>query len=191
MAANRLRIIAGQWRGRRLSFPDSGGLRPTAERVRETLFNWLRSAVAGSRCLDLFAGSGALGLEAASRGATEVVCVERSGRTAAALRENVALLGAGERVRVIRADARRFLEGAGAPFDIVFLDPPFNSAIIGAASAALERNGWLVPGAWIYVESDRHGTAPALPPEWICRRHGVAGGVDYRLYRRETKELER
>ncbi len=182
---NRLRIIAGEWRGRRLAFPAAGGLRPTGERVRETLFNWLQAEVAGARCLDLFAGSGALGLEAASRGAREVVLVERSARVAAALRENVRALDADGRIRVLNADVRRFLAGQSQPYDLVFLDPPFRSAIIGPVCTGLEAGGWLATDALVYVEADSHRALPPLPDRWAPVRKGVAGGVAYRLYRRQ------
>ncbi|WP_018716574.1 16S rRNA (guanine(966)-N(2))-methyltransferase RsmD [Arhodomonas aquaeolei] len=187
-ARNRLRIVAGDWGGRRLPFPEARDLRPTAERVRETLFNWLRADVAGARCLDLFAGSGALGLEAASRGAREVVCVERSRRVADVLRENVARLGGAERVAVTVADARRYLDGPASAFDLVFLDPPFSSSIIDSVCAGLESGGWLSPRALVYVERARHGQAVSVPASWTLRRHGTAGDVDYRLYQRQIEE---
>ncbi|MCS4503005.1 16S rRNA (guanine(966)-N(2))-methyltransferase RsmD [Arhodomonas aquaeolei] len=187
-ARNRLRIVAGEWGGRRLPFPDARGLRPTAERVRETLFNWLRAEVAGARCLDLFAGSGALGLEAASRGAREVVCVERSRRVAGVLRENVERLDGGGRVSVAVADARRYLDGPASPFDLVFLDPPFSSSIIDPVCAGLEAGGWLSPRAFVYVERALHGQAVTVPASWGLWRHGSAGDVDYRLYQRQIEE---
>ena len=124
-APNRIRIIGGTHRGRRLAFPDAAGLRPTPDRVRETLFNWLMPHLPGARCLDLFAGSGALGLEAVSRGAREVVLVDANPAVVKSLQENLRLLGETERARVIRSDALAFLrKETDAPFDIVFLDPP-------------------------------------------------------------------
>lgn len=181
-----LRIIAGDWRGRRLAFPEAGGLRPTGDRVRETVFNWLRDDVAGARVLDAFAGSGALGLEALSRGAVSATFVERSGPVAAALTDNLVTLGATDRARVVRADALRWLSGAATPFDLVFLDPPFRSAIIEPVCARLEAGGWLAPGALVYLEFDRHRAAPVLPDGWSVERDKQAGGVAYWLARRAT-----
>src|SRR5450432_2048001 len=125
LVRNSVRIIGGEWRGRRINFPDIPGLRPTPDRVRETLFNWLQQAVAGARCLDLFAGSGALGLEALSRGAKALAFVEQAVPAARALREQLMRLGATSRAQVFEMGAARFLRSAGEPFDIVFLDPPF------------------------------------------------------------------
>lgn len=182
---NRLRIIGGDWRGRRLSFPDAEGLRPTPDRVRETLFNWLQGEVAGRRCLDLFAGSGALGLEAASRGAAEVVWVERDRRAAQALRANLAQLrfAAG---RVELGDALSWLRGPGRPFDLVFLDPPYQSGLLQPTCEALESGGWLAPAAWIYLEDDGRHAEPALPGGWLVRRKRRAGQVGYYLLQRQA-----
>lgn len=190
-AARQLRIIAGRWRGRRWRFPDTD-LRPTPDRVRETLFNWLQPHVAGARCLDLFAGSGALGLEAASRGAASVVSVEADAAAARALAQLVTEWGASE-VRVVHADALQWLQqrrGAGqagaaaeGPFDLVFLDPPFAAGLLGAAAALLAEHGWLGPGALIYTEQARE-TAPAAPPAgWEALKSGAAGAVSYHLWR--------
>src|SRR6202041_2575159 len=127
---NSVRIIGGGWRGRRVNFPDLPGLRPTPDRVRETLFNWLQHAVVGSRCLDLFAGSGALGLEALSRGAKELVFVEQAVAASRTLQEQLVRLGGERKGRVVEMGAARYLRTAaqpgGGPFDIVFLDPPFD-----------------------------------------------------------------
>ncbi|HEX7113288.1 MAG TPA: 16S rRNA (guanine(966)-N(2))-methyltransferase RsmD [Mizugakiibacter sp.] len=181
-AAGRVRIIAGRLRGSKLAVPDLPGLRPTPDRVRETLFNWLAPTIDGARCLDLFAGTGALGIEALSRGAGSVTFVERDTRLAAALRDNLARLGqAGGSVECI--DAADFLRGAATPFDLVFLDPPFADERWTAAATALETGGWLKPGALIYVEAPADA-APALPAGWAPHREGRAGGVRYALYRR-------
>ena len=134
---NSLRIIGGGWRGRRVHFPDSPGLRPTPDRVRETLFNWLQFSVAGTRCLDLFAGSGALGLEALSRGAREVVFVDEAAAVAQTLREELERLGGtAQAPACVHASAARYLATPGEPFDLIFLDPPFGPR----RSAAICRN---------------------------------------------------
>jgi 16S rRNA (guanine966-N2)-methyltransferase len=181
-AAGRIRIIGGQLRNSRLDVPDLPGLRPTAERVRETLFNWLAPVIAGARCLDLCAGTGALGIEALSRGALQVQFVEREPRAAQALRDNLTRLKAtgGE---VATADAGAFLRGPARPCDVVFLDPPFALDLWEPLARQLEQGGWLAPAAWIYVESPR-GKAPALPEAWRPHREGQAGEVRYALYRR-------
>ena len=181
---NQVRIIAGQWRGRRLEFPDLPGLRPTPDRVRETLFNWLAPVLPGARCLDLFAGSGALGIEALSRGAAEVVFVERQPVAVRALRENLARLKA-ETARVELADALAWLLQPGTPFKIVLLDPPFGQGLLGPACAALEQNGWLADTAWIYLEAEMELEPAPWPVHWTPHREKIAGAVRYRLVRRE------
>ncbi|WP_236848621.1 16S rRNA (guanine(966)-N(2))-methyltransferase RsmD [Candidatus Thiodictyon syntrophicum] len=175
-----LRIIGGRNRGRRLPIPDQPGLRPTADRVRETLFNWLTPVLPGARCLDLFAGSGALGLEAASRGAGRVVLVERNAAVARQLLANVETLAAAN-VEVIAADALAWLAGEPRPFDIVFLDPPFADGLLAPACALLDARGWLAPGARVYLESAERAGFPALPQAWELVREGTAGQVRYGL----------
>lgn len=184
-AANQLRIIGGSHGGRRLRFPGVRGLRPTADRVRETLFNWLQGEITDSRVLDLFAGSGALGLEALSRGAAEAVFVERARPAAGQLRRNLELLGLGGRGRVVQADARRYIESAEGPFDIVFLDPPFADRLLPGVCQSLERQGLLAPRAWIYLEQDSAQPWAALPANWRPYREGRAGQAAYRLMWRE------
>lgn len=183
----RIRIIGGSLRNSRLEVPELPGLRPTPERVRETLFNWLAPVVAGARGLDLCAGTGALGIEALSRGAASVQFVEAHPKAAQALRENLARLKvAGGQVASI--DAQRFLAGPTAPFDIVWLDPPFDADLWAELATRLER-GWLAPSAWLYVESPR-GRVPELPPAWVLHREAEAGEVRHALYRRaETLPL--
>lgn len=149
----RIRIIGGQWRGRKLSVPDSPGLRPTGDRARETLFNWLSPKIHGARCLDLFAGSGALGLEAASRGAAEVTLVERQGDLARALREIAAVWPGGERLKIAQTDAISWLETTSGAFDIVFIDPPFDTGLQGRVLEMLIGSSLLAADARIYVES--------------------------------------
>ena len=142
---NSVRIIGGGWRGRRVHFPDSPGLRPTPDRVRETLFNWLQLSIAGTRCLDLFAGSGALGLEALSRGAREVVFVERGrARRRSRSREELERLG-GTRAgaRGARRPRRAFSATPGEPFDVIFLDPPFGRDALAESSRSIEAGGWI------------------------------------------------
>lgn len=177
---NRLRIIGGQWRSRRLAFPDVPGLRPSADRVRETLFNWLAPITPGAACLDLFAGSGALGLEALSRGAAAVVFVERDRRAAASLRENLRLLGAAG-AEVLEQEALRYLEGPARPFDVVFLDPPFRQGLLAPVLERLASGGWLAPRARIYLENEAEAGPPPLPAGWELLRSQRAGQVAYHL----------
>jgi 16S rRNA (guanine966-N2)-methyltransferase len=181
-----VRIIGGEWRGRKLHFPPSAGLRPTPDRVRETVFNWLQFELAGRRCLDLFAGSGALGFEALSRGAGEVVFVERDPVSARAIGDMLAQLRCA-RGRVEQVDALAWLERGplpSKPFDIVFLDPPYDEAWLPALAEKLESGGWLAPRAWIYLEDAAARGEPALPAGWTLLRSKRAGDVGYHLARR-------
>lgn len=182
-ARNELRIIGGAWRGRRVKFPDVAAIRPTPDRVRETLFNWLQHDIAGSRCLDLFAGSGALGLEALSRGAAHVVFVDRERAVIEQLRATLHMLDVSA-AEVEQRDALRFLENMPRPFDIVFLDPPFDQDLLPGVCSALENRGWLAPGAFIYLESPAHAGPPVVPPAWSLTKTGRAGEVGYHLARR-------
>jgi len=181
-AAGRIRVIGGSLRNSRLDVPELPGLRPTPERVRETLFNWLAPVIDGARCLDLCAGTGALGIEALSRGAAGVQFVERDARVAQSLRANLARLEA-DAGQVAVLDAGLFLQGAAQPYDLVFLDPPFALDLWPALARQLEQGGWLAARGWVYVESPR-GLAPALPPNWQLHREGQAGEVRFALYRR-------
>jgi len=181
-AAGRIRIIGGSLRNSRLDVPELPGLRPTPERVRETLFNWLAPVIDGARCLDLCSGTGALGIEALSRGAAGVQFVERDARVAQSLRANLARLEA-DAGQVAVLDAGLFLQGAAQPYDLVFLDPPFALDLWPALARQLEQAGWLAARGWVYVESPR-GLAPALPPNWQLHREGQAGEVRFALYRR-------
>jgi 16S rRNA (guanine966-N2)-methyltransferase len=180
-----VRIIGGEWRGRKLHFPQSASIRPTPDRVRETLFNWLQLHTQGSRCLDLFAGSGALGFEALSRGASEAVFVERDPGAARRMEETLALLGC-TRGHVAHRDAFDYLARPGAPFDIVFVDPPFDAGWLPKACAALEQGGWLHEGSFIYLEDAAAHGEPALPPGWTLLRSKRAGEVGYHLARRQA-----
>ncbi len=177
---NQVRIIGGTYRGRKLPVPDLPGLRPTGDRIRETLFNWLQARLPGAACLDLFAGSGALGLEAASRGAGRVVMLERAGVAAQQLRANVELLEA-RLAQVREVDAVSWLQEPGEPFDIVFLDPPFAEDLLGTCCELLQRNGWLKPEALIYIETDAGKGLPVLPEGWQVLREKKAGQVSYYL----------
>jgi 16S rRNA (guanine966-N2)-methyltransferase len=176
-----LRIIGGQWRGRKIHFP-ALDIRPTPDRVRETLFNWLQPRIQGALCLDLFAGSGALGLEALSRGAAEVVFIEQQRAAALAIQQLLALWPAAGRASVLCTEAQRYL-AAHTPraFDIVFLDPPYASGELAAAARSLER-GWLASDARVYVERAQHEPLPAFPASWSELRAGTAGAVGYHLY---------
>lgn len=179
---NQLRIIAGTWRGRKLGFAPVPGLRPTPDRVRETLFNWLAPVIRAARCLDLYAGSGALGLEAASRGAAEVVLVDSDAQVVRTLQEQLRLLQA-DQVRVVEADAGVYLRSTARPFDVVFLDPPFREQRLPEAIHRLEAGGWLADEAWVYLEAER-GLELSLPANWELYRSKTAGQVDYHLVHR-------
>jgi 16S rRNA (guanine966-N2)-methyltransferase len=182
----RLRIVAGNWRGRRLDIAPVPGLRPTSERIRETLFNWLAPHVAGARCLDLFAGTGALGLEALSRGAASAVLVERSPVAAATLGRAIESLGAGNAV-VVQQDAFEYLRRSkGDTFDIVFLDPPFQVDALAELCRLLVGGSLLAPGALIYLEDDRVRDEPELPDGWRILRARTAGNVRYSLVATDT-----
>ncbi len=178
--SGRLRIVAGKWRSRLLPVADEPGLRPTSERIRETLFNWLVSIIEGSRCLDLFAGTGALGFEALSRGAREVVFVENSTRAAAALKESVKVLEA-TGARILQADVIKYLKSEPEPFDIVFLDPPFAADLLEDLCRLLSEGNWLADAARVYLEQDRKRPLPALPDGWTIINDKTAGQVRYAL----------
>ena len=179
-----VRIIGGHWRGTRLPVADADGLRPTSDRARETLFNWLQAALPGARVLDLFAGSGALGFEAVSRGACEAVLVERNPGVCASLRETAGRLQGGDAVHVVQADAHAFLrEHAGSPFDIAFVDPPFAGDAWEVVFAILPPV--LSDAAWLYVESPpQRNIDPG--PGWCLHREGGTRDARHLLYRRAT-----
>jgi 16S rRNA (guanine966-N2)-methyltransferase len=179
-----LRIIGGTWRSRRLTFPGRAGLRPTPDRVRETLFNWLQPWLPGATCLDLFAGSGALGFECLSRGAGQVVLVEQDSVAVSALRANLALLEA-RGAEVLQADARVFLQGLVRQFDIVFLDPPYGSGLLAECCTQLAVGGWVKGGGLIYLEAAGDQALP-LPAAWTLLRSKRAGQVGYHLARNDA-----
>ena len=180
-----LRIIGGQWRGRKLQFTAIDGLRPTTDRVRETLFNWLMSELPSARCLDLFAGSGALGLEALSRGARYCDFVERSAIAQREISQHLTALAAADRGVCHNDTAADFLNrttSSSEPYNIVFLDPPFGRELIATVAAELEARGLLTNHAFIYVECATQEQLPELPASWNLHREKTAGGVTYRLF---------
>lgn len=173
-----IRIIGGTWRGRRLAVGGASGLRPTPDRVRETLFNWLAPAIAGARCLDAFAGTGALGIEALSRGAASCLFVERDPRLARGIEETLAAIGT-EAGEVRRGDVLALLRTPAATrFDVVFLDPPFGAGLLAPVLAALPPH--LAPGHRVYLEYPA-AEVPELGPEWAVLRDKRAGEVGYCL----------
>ena len=177
----RLRIVAGNWRSRVLRVADAPGLRPTGERIRETLFNWLSTDIVGARCLDLFAGSGALGLEALSRGAASTCFVERSRRVANVLESNITELDA-DNATIVVGDAFRYLaEESTGPFDIVFLDPPFADDSLQELCRLVASRGILGAGAKIYLEMHKRQPMPVLPQGWRISKDKTSGDVRYAL----------
>jgi len=181
----KLRIIGGSLRGSKLAVPDAPGLRPTSDRVRETLFNWLMPVIDGARCLDLFAGTGALGIEALSRGAAWTDFVETDPRLTKVLRENLQRLKQVQ-AAVFGGDALTLLGSAPkAPYDIVFLDPPFSAGRWDEAATLLDANAWLRPGALIYLEMPV-STQSVVPSSWSLHRESTAGAVRYALYRHQN-----
>ena len=180
--AGRLRIVAGKWRNRRLEIADVAGLRPTSERIRETLFNWLTPDLPGSRCLDLFAGTGALGLEALSRDAGSADFVEASRAAVRTLTSNIRLLGSAN-AKVHAVDARDFVENyRGEPFDIVFLDPPFAAAADDELCRLVSASSLLARKAQVYLEQPRERELAELPSGWTVKKSKTAGGVRYSLF---------
>lgn len=181
----RIRLIGGEYKRRLLPVLDSPGLRPTPDRTRETLFNWLMPALHGARVLDLFSGSGALGFEALSRGAGHVQLIERETPIAKRLRENAETLGAPQKVSVAQADALQWLSTAPeVPFDIVFIDPPFHKDLVAPSCRLLELHHLLADGAYIYVELEA-GATPELPTHWQLHREARAGESRAYLYKRQ------
>jgi 16S rRNA (guanine966-N2)-methyltransferase len=176
-----LRIIGGTLRSRKWTFPDLPGLRPTPDRVRETLFNWLAPHIAGARVLDLFAGSGALGFEALSRGAASATLVESDRGAAASLRETATRFGLGS-ARVECADALAFVRvQSGGAFDLILLDPPFAAGLLEPVLALLGERKVLAPGGYCYLEQPADVPLPPLPAGWGVHRAGRAGEVGYHL----------
>lgn len=186
-----LRIIGGEWRSRKVPFPEIEGLRPTPDRVRETLFNWLQNITPGARCLDLFAGSGALGLEALSRGADSVTFVDSSHEAMRQLRDNLNLLKS-QRAEIISSPALHWLEARQTDteprYDLVFLDPPFRKDMIPVVCDLLEKRNLLSDNAVIYIEAESELSQLSLPDNWEESRSKKAGQVTYRLFFRTPNE---
>ena len=180
----RIRIIGGQWRSRKISFLEAPGLRPTGDRIRETLFNWLGININGAHCLDLYAGSGILGLEALSRGASTCTALENNPTVVKQLHANCNELGAD--LSIINADSIKFLQhkNSGRVFDIVFIDPPFSKTLHTESCALLESNGWLAYDALIYCELPAKENLFATPSSWLIKKDKIASGVRYMLYSR-------
>lgn len=186
--SNQLRIIGGEWRGRKLRFPDAPNLRPTPDRVRETIFNWLMPVIHGARCLDLFAGSGALGLEALSRGAAFTLFVDSHKKVTQALQAHLELLNANDKAEVNQNDSIKFLKNPcdikDHAYDLVFLDPPYHLDLMEKAIPLLEEHNWLTPNAMLYLEIEKRQSLPELPGNWEKLKEKTAGEVNYFLFQR-------
>ncbi|MCL4106072.1 UNVERIFIED_CONTAM: hypothetical protein GTU68_058378 [Idotea baltica] len=180
--AGALRIIGGQWRSRKLKFTPGEGLRPTSDRVRETLFNWLAPVIENARCADLFAGSGALGLEALSRGAAHCDFVDTSATALTDISQHLKLLDAQILGSCHRQTAQSFVQQKNTPIDILFIDPPFGKGLVDPVCEAISLAKSLAPQAWIYVETPRSQPPPACPENWQLYRDKTAGDVAYRLF---------
>ena len=188
------RVIGGMWGSRRLNFPSIEGLRPTTDRVKETVFNWLASELEGANALDLFAGSGSLGIEALSRGAASLTAIERDRSASQALQDNVQILdkGGNTQTEVIQADALIWLRQAitkSVSYDLVFLDPPFRQGLLDECIALLSENTILKPGALVYLELEQERNDLILPAHWVQLKEKVAGQVSYRLYEINERRL--
>ncbi|MDE1235482.1 16S rRNA (guanine(966)-N(2))-methyltransferase RsmD [Vibrio aestuarianus] len=181
-----VRIISGLWRGRKLPVHDAQGLRPTTDRVKETLFNWLAQEVPGAKCLDLFAGSGGLGFEAASRQAESVTLIELNPTAFKQIQQNIAALNASN-VHVVNSDALTFLQQVGTPQHIIFIDPPFRQGLLNETVTLLEQNGWLADDAMIYIETEKELPLDGIPNNWRLHREKTAGQVSYRLFERTSE----
>ncbi len=185
-SAGAIRIISGLWRGRKLPVHDAEGLRPTTDRVKETVFNWLARDVPRARCLDLFAGSGGLGFESASRQAERVTMIEMNPQAFKQLQANVATLKA-ENIELINGDTLEVLKQSGTPHDVVFIDPPFRKGLLNETIDLLETNGWLAEGALIYIETEKELQLDGLPSHWHLEKEKHAGQVSFRLFERNCE----
>ncbi|MCW8329523.1 16S rRNA (guanine(966)-N(2))-methyltransferase RsmD [Photobacterium sp. SDRW27] len=179
-----VRIISGRWRGRKLPVHDVEGLRPTTDRVKETVFNWLAPDIHEAKCLDLFTGSGSLSFEALSRGAHSVTMLELDKKAADQLEKNRLTVGA-DNAKIHQTDSLAFLSQSGTPHDIVFIDPPFRKNLLQEVITLLETNGWLAPHAIIYIEAEKELGDPDTPAHWHLHKEKTAGQVCYRLFERE------
>ncbi|MGD8234046.1 16S rRNA (guanine(966)-N(2))-methyltransferase RsmD [Vibrio sp. TRT 1302] len=182
-----VRIISGLWRGRKLPVHDAEGLRPTTDRVKETLFNWIAQDVPRAKCLDLFAGSGGLGFEAASRQAEMVTLIELNPNAFKQIEKNIASLNASN-LTAHNTDAISFLKQPGTPHHVVFIDPPFRKGLLDETVALLESNGWLADDAMIYVETEKELSLDSIPAHWHLHREKTAGQVSYRLFKRQADQ---
>ncbi|EGU36181.1 hypothetical protein VII00023_04237 [Vibrio ichthyoenteri ATCC 700023] len=181
-----IRIISGLWRGRKLPVHDAEGLRPTTDRVKETVFSWLAQDVPQAKCLDLFAGSGGLGFEAASRQAEMVTLIELNPAAFKQLQQNITALKASN-ITAQNTDALSFLKQPGTPHHVVFIDPPFRKGLLSEAIVLLEQNGWLADDAMIYIETEKELNIEGLPESWQLHREKNAGQVRFRLYHRQAE----
>jgi len=181
---NRVRIIGGEWRGRKLDIANVPALRPTPDRIRETLFNWLQMQIPGSVCLDLFAGTGALGLEALSRGAKQVVFVDENPDVIQNLKNSVSILKTAA-ATIIKKDVTSWLNDKPDAFDIVFMDPPYRQGLVEPVCRKLEAGDWLSAKAWVFIEMETETALPALPDNWEIYRETKAGQASCYLIKRE------
>ncbi|MFY3327228.1 16S rRNA (guanine(966)-N(2))-methyltransferase RsmD [Vibrio fluvialis] len=184
--SGQVRIISGLWRGRKLPVHDAEGLRPTTDRVKETLFNWLAQDIPHAKCLDLFAGSGGLGFESASRQAEKVTMLEMNPQAFAQLKTNIAALKASN-IEAVNTDTLAYLKQPGQAYDVVFIDPPFRQGLLQETVQLLEQNGWLAANAMIYIESEKELPLTELPDSWQLYREKLAGQVCYRLFERTSE----
>ncbi|MCC2617164.1 16S rRNA (guanine(966)-N(2))-methyltransferase RsmD [Aestuariibacter halophilus] len=183
-----IRLISGQWRGRKLPVLDRDGLRPTTDRTKETLFNWLMNDIRDSRCLDLFAGSGSLGLEALSRYARHVTFVELDKGAADQIRNNLrALQVPTEQAEVIFADACQTVTRLQHSYDVIFLDPPFGKGLLNPVIEALSQSGLVHPGSLIYIEHEPGESLSTMPNHWTCIKDKATKGFCYRLFEVQEK----
>ncbi|WP_044104713.1 16S rRNA (guanine(966)-N(2))-methyltransferase [secondary endosymbiont of Ctenarytaina eucalypti] len=187
-SAGHIRIIGGCWRGRKLPVPNRSGLRPTSDRIRETLFNWLEPVIQKAHCLDCFAGSGALGLEALSRGAASLTLLEQDRSVSSLLVRNLRVLKA-QQARVVTTNSLRWLAQTGNTFNLVFIDPPFRQCLINKTVDVLEQYRRLSNGAWIYIETEIEALTLQMPAHWALHRGKVTGQVAYRLYIRHPTKI--
>lgn len=180
---NQIRIIGGTLRARKITFPDRPGLRPTPDRVRETLFNWLAPMITTAHCLDLFSGSGALGFEALSRGARHVTFIDREALVVSTIKQQLDLFAL-THASVYQANIPQQIPSPTEPYNLIFMDPPFEQNLIAITSDWLEQQNWLANELWIYVEAEAELSPLPVPSSWQLIRHKTAGKVAYYLFKR-------